>query len=63
LHTKIFVDFGVVMMDVYPLLLGHPLEFDTDVIHHGKTNHYNFMHMGKKITLVPMVPTKSVQYE
>jgi hypothetical protein len=36
--------------------LGRPWEFDTDAIHHGRSNKYTFMHKGKKIVLLPMTP-------
>jgi hypothetical protein len=50
-------------MDACPLLLGHHWEFDTDAIHHGRSNKYTFMHKGKKIVLLPMTPTKIVHFE
>jgi hypothetical protein len=58
-----FDDFDVVSMDVCSLLLGHPWEFDTDDIHHGRSNKYTFMHKGKKIVLLPMTPTEIVHFE
>jgi hypothetical protein len=58
-----FVDFDVVSMDACSLLLGHPWEFDTDAIHHGRSNKYTFMHKGKKIVLLLMTPTKMVHLE
>jgi hypothetical protein len=42
-------------------LLGHPWEFDTDAIHHGRSKKYTLMHDGKKITLLPLTPNKIVQ--
>jgi len=48
-------------MEACSLLLGRPWEFDNDDIHHGRNNTYNFMHKGKKITMVPMTPTEIVQ--
>jgi hypothetical protein len=35
----------------------------TNTIHHGRTNTYTLMHMGKKITLVPMTHAEIVKYE
>jgi hypothetical protein len=58
-----FADFDVVTMDACSLLLGHPWEFDTDAIHHGRSNKYTFMHKGKKIVLLPMTPTEIVHFE
>jgi hypothetical protein len=48
-------------MQACSLLLGHPLEFDTDVVHYGRTNKYTLVHKGKKITLLPLTPNKIVQ--
>ena len=58
-----FADFDVVTMDACSLLLGRPWEFDTDAIHHGRSNKYTFMHKGKKIVLLPMTPTEMVHLE
>ena len=58
-----FADFDVVPMDACSLLLGRPWEFDTDAIHHGRSNKYTLMHKGKKIVLLPMTPTEIVQFE
>jgi hypothetical protein len=58
-----FADFYVVPMDACSLLLGHPWEFDTYAIHYGRSNKYTLMHKGKKIVLLPMNPTKIVQFE
>jgi hypothetical protein len=43
------------------LLLGCPWEFDTDAVHHGRTNKYTLVHKGKKITLLPLTPNEIVQ--
>jgi hypothetical protein len=48
-------------MQACSLLLGHSWEFDTDAIHHGRSNKYTFVHNGKKITLVPLTPNEIVQ--
>jgi hypothetical protein len=45
------------------LLLGHPWEYDTDALHHGRTNTYTLMHKGKKIALLPLTPAKIVQHD
>jgi hypothetical protein len=58
-----FADFDVVTMDACSLLLGRPWEFDTNAIHHGRSNKYTFMHKGKKIVLLPMTPTEIVHLE
>jgi hypothetical protein len=58
-----FTDFNVVSMDACSLLLGRPWEFDTDAIHHGRSNKYTFMHKRKKIVLLPMTPTEIVHFE
>jgi hypothetical protein len=58
-----FANFDVVTMDACSLLLGRPWEFDTDAIHHGRSNKYTFMHKGKKIVLLPMTPTEMVHLE
>jgi hypothetical protein len=43
------------------LLLGHLWEFDTDAIHHGRSNKYTLVHNRKKITLLPLTPNEIVQ--
>ena len=58
-----YADFDVVPMDACSLLLGRPWEFDTDALHHGRTNKYTLMHKGKKIVLLPMSPAEIVKYE
>ncbi|KAH1064867.1 hypothetical protein J1N35_029854 [Gossypium stocksii] len=50
-----------VLCDVVPmhtsyLLLGCPWQFDRKVIHDGYTNRYTFKHLGKNMTLVPLIP-------
>jgi hypothetical protein len=42
-------------------LFGHPWEFDTNVVHHGRTNWYTLTDNGKKITLLPLTPNEIVQ--
>jgi AMMECR1 domain-containing protein len=41
--------------------LGHPWEYDIDALHHGRSNKYTFMHKGKKITLLPLIPAEIVK--
>src|SRR5215216_7132370 len=43
-------------MQACSLLLVRPWQFDRESVHNGKTNHYYFMHDGKKIGLKPMTP-------
>jgi hypothetical protein len=56
-----YADYDVVPMQACSLLLGHPWEFDTDVVHYGRSNKYTLVHNGKKITLLPMTPNEIVQ--
>jgi hypothetical protein len=56
-----YADCDVVPMQACSLLLGHPWEFDTDAIHHGRSNKYSLVHNGKKITLLPLTPNEIVQ--
>jgi hypothetical protein len=51
----------VVPKQACSLLLGHPWEFDTDTIQHGRSNRYTLVHNGKKITLLPLTPNEIVQ--
>jgi hypothetical protein len=51
-------DCDVVPMQACSLLLGRPWEYDTDALHHGRSNKYTLMHKGKKITLLPMTPAE-----
>jgi hypothetical protein len=51
----------VVPVQACSLLLGHPWEFDTDAVHHGRANKYTLVHKGKKITLIPLTPNEIVQ--
>jgi hypothetical protein len=48
-------------MQACSLLLGYPWEFDTDAVHHGRSNKYTLMHNGKKNTLLPLTPNEIVQ--
>jgi hypothetical protein len=56
-----YVDCNVVSMQTCFLLLGCPWEFDTDVVHYGRTNKYTPVHMEKKITLLSLTPNEIVQ--
>jgi hypothetical protein len=56
-----YADCNVVLMQACSLLLGRPWEFDTDAIHHGRSNKYTHVHNGKKITLFPLTPNEIVQ--
>jgi hypothetical protein len=56
-----YADCDIVPMQVYSLLLGHPWEFDTDAIHHGRSNKYTLVHNGKKIILLPLTLNEIVQ--
>jgi hypothetical protein len=56
-----YADCDVVPMQACSLLLGHPWEFDTDAIHHGRSNKYTLVHNEKKITLLPLTPNEIVQ--
>jgi hypothetical protein len=56
-----YVDCDIVPMQACSLLLGQPWGFDTDAIHHGRSNKYTLVHNGKKITLLPLTPNEIVQ--
>jgi hypothetical protein len=56
-----YADCDVVLMQACSLLLGRPWEFDTDAIHHVRSNKYTLVHNGKKITLLPLTPNEIVQ--
>jgi hypothetical protein len=43
-----YADCDVVPMEACSLLLGRPWQYDTDSLHHGRTNHYSLMFKGKK---------------
>jgi hypothetical protein len=48
-------------MQACSFLLGHPWEFDTDAIHHGRSNKYTLVHNEKKITLLSLTLNKIMQ--
>jgi hypothetical protein len=56
-----YADCDVVPMQACSLLLGHLWEFDTDAVHHGRTNKYTLVHKAKKIILLPLTPNEIVQ--
>jgi hypothetical protein len=56
-----YADCDVVPMQACSLLLGHPWEFDTNAIHHSRSNKYTLVHNRKKITLLPLTPNEIVQ--
>jgi hypothetical protein len=58
-----YADCDVVSMQASSLLLDHPWEFDTDVVHHGRSNKYTLIHNRKKSTLLPLTPNKVVQFD
>jgi hypothetical protein len=55
------VDCDVVPMDACNILLGKPWQFDTDCMHHGRSNQYSLIHHDKKIILLPMSPEAIVR--
>jgi hypothetical protein len=50
-------------MQACSLLLECSWEYDTDTLHHGRTNTYTLMHKGKKIVLLPLTPAKIIKYD
>jgi hypothetical protein len=56
-----YADCDVVPMQACSLLLGRPWEFDTEAIHHGRSNKYTLVHNRKKITLLPLTPNEIMQ--
>ena len=58
-----FADCDVVPMQACSHLLGHPWEYDTDALHHGRSNNYTFTHKGKKITLLPLTPAEIIKFD
>ena len=43
-----FVDCDVIPMEACSLLLGRPWQYDTDSLHHGRSNHHSFMFKVRK---------------
>jgi hypothetical protein len=58
-----YADCDVVPMEACSLLLGRPWQYDTDSLHHGRTNHYSLMFKGKKIIPHPMSPEQIVKVD
>jgi hypothetical protein len=56
-----YANCDVVPMQACSLSLGRPWEFDTDVIHYGRSNKYTLVHNGKKITLLSLTLNEIVQ--
>ena len=56
-----FVDCDVIPMEACSLLLGRPWQYDTDSLHHGRSNHYSFIFKGQKIIIHPMTPEQIVK--
>src|SRR6266511_2119615 len=50
----------VVPMSICHLLLGRPWQFDRDVIHNGRANHYSFKMKGREYVLRPMSPSQVI---
>ena len=50
-------------MQACSLLLGHPWQYDNNVLHHGRQNRYTFIFKGKTIALLPLTPAEIMQYE
>jgi hypothetical protein len=51
-----YVEYDVAHVQACTLLLGRPLQFDTNFVHYGSTNQYFFVHNDKPIMLLPMSP-------
>jgi hypothetical protein len=56
-----YADCDVVPMEACSLLLGRPWQYDTDSLHHGRSNHYSFMFKGQKIIIHPMTPDQIIK--
>jgi hypothetical protein len=56
-----YADCDVVPMEACSLLLSRPWQYDTDSLHHGRTNYYSLMFKDKKIILHPMSPEQIVK--
>jgi hypothetical protein len=55
------VECDVVPMQACHILLGRPWQFDTDCVHHGRSNQFSLLHHDKKIVLLPMSPEAIVR--
>jgi hypothetical protein len=58
-----YFDCDVVHMEACSLLLGRTWQYDTDSLHHGRSNHYSLMFKGLKIIIHPMTPEQIVKDE
>jgi hypothetical protein len=56
-----YADCDVIPMEACSLLLGRPWKYDTDSLHHGRSNHYSFMFKGQKIIIHPMTPDQIIK--
>ena len=56
-----YVDCDVIPMEACSLLLGRPWQYDTDSLHHGRSNHYSFIFKGQKVIIHPMTPEQIVK--
>jgi hypothetical protein len=54
------IDFDVVPMTVYHLLLGQPWLYDRHVQHNGRANTHHLEFKGMKIKLLPMSPQQII---
>jgi hypothetical protein len=50
------VECNVMPMEACHILLGRLWQFDTNCLHHGRSNQYSLMYHDKKIALLPMSP-------
>jgi len=48
------IECDVVPMQACHILLGRPWQFDTDCMHHGRSNQISLLHHDKKVVLLPM---------
>jgi hypothetical protein len=58
-----YVECDVVPMQACALLLGRPLQFDRNSVHHSATNQYTFVHNDKPIVLLPMSPESILKHD
>jgi hypothetical protein len=58
-----YANFDVVPMQACSLLLGRPWKYDTDALHHGRTNTYTLINKGEKIVLLPLTPAEIVKHD
>jgi hypothetical protein len=48
-------------MQACHILLGRPWQFDTDCVHHGRSNQFSLLLHNKKIMLLPISPEAIVR--